>query len=80
MSMCLCVYVHHMHADAQREQRATDPLELELQAVVGYLMQVLENKLGSSTRVVNMLTSQPSLKLDVSELDWYICWLKHLTF
>lgn len=80
----VCVYVHNVHAGAQKEQRATDALELELQAIVGYLMQVLGNKLGSSTRVVNKLTTQPSLKLalklDVSELDWCICWLKHLTF
>jgi hypothetical protein len=36
-------------------QRASDPLELELQAVVSCLMWVLETEPGSSARAVSAL-------------------------
>lgn len=52
MCIYLCIwggYVH-MHTGTHRSQKATDPLELELQATVNHLMCVLGIELRSSTR------------------------------
>jgi len=42
--------VYLIYADAHRGQRALDPLELQLEAVVRYLLGVLGTELGTSRK------------------------------
>ena len=50
-----------MHADACGGQRAPDPLELELQAVVSHLAWVLGTKPGSSVGTASTSTTALAL-------------------
>lgn len=60
VSMCTHVQVH---VDAQRGQnRASDILELDLQAVVNCLQWVLETELWVCARTARTLVPQPSLQ------------------
>lgn len=61
MYMCVpaCLYVHHMHAGADKgqQQRVSDPAELELQVVLSGHEDAgkLRTKPGSSARAVGAL-------------------------
>lgn len=50
----MCIYVH-VSTDAHQGQKNCIPLELELQAVVNYVMWVLGVELKSSVRAVDDL-------------------------
>lgn len=56
MYVCLCEFMCTMYAGAQGNQRAQDPLELELQLVEGHLISVLRmepSSLATAVRTLN---------------------------
>lgn len=70
--MCLGGFVAHLRAGAHRDpKRVMDPLELELQAFVTYLL--LETRLGPSKEqytVLNVeLSLQPKFQLFSTSMD-----------
>lgn len=53
--MFVHISMYHMHVDAYRDQkRASETLELQLQAIVSTIY-VLESELGSSARATSTL-------------------------
>lgn len=50
------VYVYHMHSRGPKDHRVLDPLELELEAIVSCLIQVLEAKSRPPASATNPFT------------------------
>ena len=71
----LCIRKAQVNADSQWVQkRASDSLELELQAVVGPLTWVLGPDLRSSTRGYMLLTAGPSPHFYLfNQIYVYVC-------
>lgn len=50
------VYVYHVHSRTPKDQRVLDPLELELEAIVSCLIQVLEAESRPPANATNAFT------------------------
>jgi hypothetical protein len=61
--VCVHMCITHMHRGAFGGSKSvSDPLELELQAAVNYLIWVLGIQLRSFERAGSVLTTEPSLQ------------------
>lgn len=60
--MFLFVRVPHVCRGSQRPKKVLDPLQLELQAIMGHPVWVLATELEFSARAASTLIDEPSLE------------------